>query len=170
MGRQCVAFRFHRNGCICEGLRHGNELYGLVHELQKNLRFQDYQLTCALPAREIPCLMTTSARRCAVWVPRRSPVYSILAQASPTLLHCLITLHVHSYKLHGGGEPHGRAALASDGLSSGPASLVSASLVPASPVPRESPSASDPNSTAMETISPARSRKLFGRVARRQLG
>lgn len=151
----CVGFRFHHNGRICQGMRQGHELYGLIHQFQTNSRFRAYQLTCALLEREIPCLMTISAQRCVVWVPLRSPVYSILVKMSPTLLHCLLMLHVHPHKRAGVREKEGNAAFAGSSLS---------------PVLTNPSSASYPAAIGMAAIAPDRSRKPFGSSARLKVG
>jgi hypothetical protein len=153
--QSCVRFRFLHNGRICEGMRQGLEIYGLVYQFQKNSRFWTYQLTCALLEREIPCLMTTSTNRCAVWVPLRSPAYSILVEMSPTFLRCLTMLHVHPHKWRGEREQQGRATCETEVLPLDQAAH---------------PSTSHPDSIAMAAIGLDGARKPFGRIARHKVG
>ncbi len=92
-------FRFHSHGRIREGLRHDNELYGLVHEFRINPRFHAYQLACVLLERHIPCVVTTSKTRCALWVPLRSAAYPILACYNDGVSGSLMFVHSKLCKL-----------------------------------------------------------------------
>ena len=94
----CQFFCFYCHDRLGEGMRQGNELYGMVYEFRGNLRFQAYQLACVLRAGDIPCLVTTSAKRCRIWVSLRSPAYPVLCSGNPALISTLVAVYAKQCK------------------------------------------------------------------------
>jgi hypothetical protein len=55
-----------------EGMRHRNELYGLVHSFDTGSRLQAYQFAYELILSSDTVIITVSRRRYAVWLNLRS--------------------------------------------------------------------------------------------------
>lgn len=65
-------FNFYLNASIKQGMRHQDELYGLVHDFSSNARLTAYQKACELVEQGVPVIVTASALGYAVWVSLRS--------------------------------------------------------------------------------------------------
>jgi hypothetical protein len=66
-------FKFHMAGQIREGMRHQNELHGLVNSFDTGSRLQAYQFACELILSSATVIVTVSKQRYAVWLNLRSP-------------------------------------------------------------------------------------------------
>jgi hypothetical protein len=74
-------FRFFLGGKIWEGIRYGNELYGLVRAFKTEHECRACQRTLALSEQEIPSILTISNSRYGIWINLRSPAYPSVAQS-----------------------------------------------------------------------------------------
>jgi hypothetical protein len=71
-------FRFFLEGKIREGIRHVNELYGLVQDAEAEYEPGAEQLIGSLSEQAIPFILTQSASRYRIWISLRSPSYLAL--------------------------------------------------------------------------------------------
>ncbi|HEY9860817.1 MAG TPA: hypothetical protein V6D16_15020 [Candidatus Obscuribacterales bacterium] len=65
-------FNFYLNASVRQGMRHQDDLYGLVHDFSLNARLSAYQKACELVEQGVPVIVTASALGYAVWVSLRS--------------------------------------------------------------------------------------------------
>lgn len=65
-------FNFYLNASVQQGMRHQNELYGLVHDFSLHARLTAYQKACELVEQGVPVIVTASALGYTIWVSLRS--------------------------------------------------------------------------------------------------
>jgi hypothetical protein len=114
-------FTFYIQGQVRQGMRKQEKLYGLLKSVEGAQKMQIYQLAWALCEQGLPCILTLSESRYAIWVPLRSPVYKMVLEQGESALDGILRLYRRMSKLKavavdGVPRPLKAARFATEGL------------------------------------------------------
>lgn len=71
-----IRFKFYLQNAIRDGMRHGGELYQLMHEVKASERLEAYRLGHELALKGLSIIITASKLRYIVWANLRVPLTS----------------------------------------------------------------------------------------------
>ncbi len=78
-------FKYWSDGKVCEGVRHGDELYALLKTFPINERSQTYAVGCELAEQGKNVFIIRSKEAYSIWMNMRSP--NSVAEKSMTAVH-----------------------------------------------------------------------------------
>jgi hypothetical protein len=95
---QASIFQFYHAQEMRFGLRHAQQLYGQVYQVQSDRRLQIFKLFWILIQKEVSALLTIGETQYTIWVDLRSPDYKSLYSQGLELLNTLDRFHRYHQK------------------------------------------------------------------------